>query len=376
MLKIMHSVPLTILFLHLTGCIAARAPTLHQIDLNTPETPELSDIVLTKRVHLEPREKERTFYLSEKHIEEKGGSEFGGEQQVADVGCIIKGLRDVSVRSTIIEPPEFWRRFSHDTATIQLTSLFDEPYSSAIKPLDLDYLVVVYHEIFKSKSAFLEYGVEGLYSYEKTEVAAATILDMHDLNVIGAFEVDGHYSHGVAHMIFVVPLILGESPDKKPCQLAGQRVAEVIRASSGAIKAPRIALVAAKNNPYRALNDPMLFGDAETQYVAATTMGDVDPERRLRLLCRAADKGYSPARNLLGVYYEYGTNGLDKDLLRAYLWYRLASTHRNTLAAQLPIDRVEGYLTDAGLAEAETMFENWKPGQCEKDLSITMRKDN
>jgi hypothetical protein len=87
---------------------------------------------------------------------------------------------------------------------------------------------------------------------------------------------------------------------------------------------------------------------------------------KLMWLCRAADHGNLNARHDLGMYYEDGREGLKKDLVRAYVWYRLSATDSNT--ANLSVRRIRGKLSSDQLADAQRMYREWKPGQCEQDL--------
>jgi hypothetical protein len=228
----------------------------------------------------------------------------------------------------------------------------------------VDYLVVAYDQMWESISSYMEFLVEGGYFTFDTEVTAAITLDMRTREVIDALESEGSRMLGLAHIFVVVPLVGHRSLKANPCQVAGHHAAEAINAAMEATNAPRIAVVAAKKNPYQAI-------DAEAQYIAALQMNDGNTQRRLRLLCRAADKGYLPARHSLGVYYEFGKYDLKKDPVRAYVWYRLASSGKST--SDVFVDRVKKNLTEKELTEAVRRLNNWKPGQCEKDLDSTLR---
>jgi hypothetical protein len=236
---------------------------------------------------------------AEKYLAVTGSSAFGEEGEPADVGCIVKGLQEVLEDGTIIGPAQFWNSMGQDTETIDLTSLFDEPYSSAIKSLGVDYPVVAYDQMWESESSYMKFVVEGGYTTFDNQVAAAITLDMRTGKVIDALESEGSRTLVLAHILVVVPLVGHGSLKASPCQVADHHAAEVINAAMQATNAPRIAVVAAKKNPYRAI-------DAEAQYIAALKMNDGDTRRRLRLLCRAADKGYLPARHSPGVLTSMG----------------------------------------------------------------------
>jgi hypothetical protein len=63
-------------------------------------------------------------------------------------------------------------------------------------------------------------------------------------------------------------------------------------------------------------------GDPEAQYMLAYRLNDLS--KAWKWYCLAAHQGHPEARYAMGNYYRYGHAPLQKDLLRAYIWYRLA----------------------------------------------------
>ena len=72
----------------------------------------------------------------------------------------------------------------------------------------------------------------------------------------------------------------------------------------------------------------------ESELTVAAESGN--PEARLQLywhdtgegmywLCRAANQGYPKARYRVAQLYEFGDDGVNQDLVRAYMWYDLAA---------------------------------------------------
>ena len=58
---------------------------------------------------------------------------------------------------------------------------------------------------------------------------------------------------------------------------------------------------------------------------------------------------------------------VNNDLKRAYVWYRL-SYENGDKDTEGSLKQVESELTPQQLAEAQQLFEQWKPGNCQIDL--------
>ena len=87
--------------------------------------------------------------------------------------------------------------------------------------------------------------------------------------------------------------------------------------------------------------------------------------------CPNADLGHADAQKRIGDIYftEFHThpNPVNNDLKRAYVWYRL-SCEGGDKDAEDSLKQVESELTPQQLAEAQQLFEQWKPGNCQIDL--------
>jgi len=113
-------------------------------------------------------------------------------------------------------------------------------------------------------------------------------------------------------------------------------------------------------------------------------------------LCRAADKGHTSARNELGELYLYGSEQyrkfknihIEPDLPRSCMWFHLAGKaditelpqKKDSVLALAPYETVElvrtaNAMTDREMAKAEVLIRAWKPGQCERDLSLLTDED-
>jgi hypothetical protein len=88
----------------------------------------------------------------------------------------------------------------------------------------------------------------------------------------------------------------------------------------------------------------------------------------LRWLCRAADQGNNEAQYLLALFYETGSNGVTKDLVKSYMWYQISAFTEGNMRPTNQAQRVWNNLTAEQSIQAETLLRNWKPGQCEREL--------
>lgn len=393
----------------LGGCVRGVQPTLHELDLEKSDNSRIRNLVLTQRVVVERGKKKVKIYSSEKTTEVASTSKFGKEHEIANVDCIVTGLQDVLSHVSLISSSAFWETVGKDTDTLHLTSLFDEPHSLAIKQLDLDFLVVAYHQRIDVESFFMEAYVEGGVTDEDRENAAAVIVDVKNERVVGAIEVGGTHLKILAHVVIVIPLWTFSYPEEDLCRMAGRISAEEISKNFPRHKAPTIAVVAAKNNPYSAFSGYTSTLDART--TAETVKDDIsntvlrhippeelrnkakqgdnarqgEPEAQLQLyynlvgqdraaahrwLCKSADAGHPDARYRLALLYENGMEGVNKNNVRAYLWYTLAAESGSYWGGRHAIRLRNEHLTAQALIEAEDAVQKWRPGHCEFGLGL------
>jgi hypothetical protein len=330
---------------------------VNNLESEKSDTSRMNNIVLSKRVVLDRGKEKKGFFLSEKTVDVTATSNFGKEHDIANVDCIIAGLRAALKNSTIISTGAFWESVGRDKETLNLTSLFDERYSHIARMLELDFVVVAYHQRFDMESAFMEYYVEGIIVNNDREVAATLTVDLKDRRVIDATKVDGQYWRGAGHVLFVIPFAIITYPEEKPCQMAGKRAAEAISRSLTTNKISRIAVVAAETNPYFILSVPT--------HVSGKTL---KLNKEIETYCKNADSGHTDAQKHIGDLYYLGTHGIKRDLILAYVWYSLAAAGENIEATrQLHplIDELSPSQTD----EAVRQLLDWEPGQCERDLT-------
>lgn len=99
-----------------------------------------------------------------------------------------------------------------------------------------------------------------------------------------------------------------------------------------------------------------------------TYWDDLQHQNAKKWLCLAADAGHPKAQYRLGLLYENGSEGVPQDKVRAHVWYRLSASGASYQRAADHAWRVYEGLTPDQAAEAEVLFREWEPGQCERDL--------
>lgn len=368
MLPVTRTFLILILGMILCSCVAGVKPEVRTRDLKEIDTSLVEDIVLTKRVALERTNKTQQLQgFEEKVVDEVATSRFGKEHKIANVGCIVAGIKDVLKSPSIISATEFWEAIGGDLEMLELASLFEAQYSQAVNLLDMDYMVISYHQRFDVSSHFVENIIEGGYADEDKEVVSAITIDMKSKRIVGVIEIDATHKTIVGH-ITPIPFAFFTYPDEDPCKMAGRLAAETISRSITKNITPRIGVVAAKTNPYSALEDTTAEGQYQLYYRASSNM------ERLKWLCNSADRGYPHAQAEVGRIYKWGLLGIPSDQKRAYVWYSLAIKKH-------PAGWEDEYLTTREtlspeqLLEAEEMLADWEPGQCERHLVPTRLDD-
>ena len=83
--------------------------------------------------------------------------------------------------------------------------------------------------------------------------------------------------------------------------------------------------------------------------------------------CPNADLGHADAQKHIGDIYYHGLYGLKVDVMRAWVWYSLASQNGDEVA-KTRISSLTDELTPGQLEEAKRQLAEWKPGQCMQEL--------
>jgi len=94
-------------------------------------------------------------------------------------------------------------------------------------------------------------------------------------------------------------------------------------------------------------------------------------------LCAAAEKNSMSSREALGRIYYFGSNDVEPDLPRAYMWYHLAA--RAYVRPSITKSAIQLFCNDMTREQrsiAVRLLEKWEPGQCEIDLLGAISGEN
>jgi len=326
----------------------------------------IDNITITKRVVLAQEERRINYYsMVDKTSEVTTRSKFGDENDVADLKCIVDGIHSVLRSIQIITPAEFWGGLGNDKEVISLGELFEQPYSDALNPLDLDYVVAANNQLVDAENSFVEVLVAGGYSDDDLETSSAVVVDMKAKRIVDAVEVKGWHKKTLLHVYFVIPLATIEHPAEEPCQMTGRQVAEAMSQSLTTKNILRIAVVSTIENPYETLASDINTMITDSKAIPVT--GNTRISKEAGIYCPNADLGHDDAQAVIGDLYYLGAYSLDKDLTQAYVWYSLAANKGNSYAAQ-QVRKVKSDLSSSQLIEANYQLNHWEPGHCLNDL--------
>ena len=342
--------------------------------------PQSTDLVLTKRVILEPEKGERRRYVSQNIVSVMPTSNLGKANEVANMDCVVTGIQEILLSTNIVTPAEFWETVGDNRETLRLMEILDEPYLRDIGRLDIDYLIIAFHKLVDKFNGFGEYVALGGVNDINLEVASAVTVDMSNLRIIDATEIAGAYDTLCYHFYFVPVCIFGK-PEVDPCKMAGKHAAEVIARAHDENTAPRIAVVAALTNPYTEVtgieSDYVPIGDKPGRQGISSGNAPVEIRtegsytsgisKEAGIYCPNADLGHDDAQAYIGDLYYLGAYSLDKNLTQAYVWYSLAANKGNSYATQ-QVRKLETDLSPSQLIEANHQLNHWEPGHCRNDL--------
>jgi hypothetical protein len=105
------------------------------------------------------------------------------------------------------------------------------------------------------------------------------------------------------------------------------------------------------------------------------TLRSVEDPAAIQWLCRAADHGYYHAQSEVGRHYWKGLNGVQKDLPRAYAWYKLAGQSM-CRDYSIQLKEILNDMSAEQSSEASFLLDKWVTGQCNKDLIHGMQMEN
>ena len=97
--------------------------------------------------------------------------------------------------------------------------------------------------------------------------------------------------------------------------------------------------------------------------------------KEIETYCPNADLGHADAQTYIGDLHYLGAYGIERNLIQAYVWYNLAANNGNSYASEQS-DKLMHELSPQQLSKAQAHLEEWKPGQCERDLMEAMPEEN
>ncbi len=269
--------------------------------------------------------------------------------------------------------------------------------------LDVDYLVLIggVKKIPGDEAGGIIIYI-GFYGagYSEEEVSlSATIIDLKNERLLHGVNssAKGIFSGvGLFYGLFITPMT-----ESGAIEGLGHGIAKTIIDNDTTEKV-RIAVLALEHleEALKKEQDLKLFQEKATQgdQDAQWALYQMQPtEGSLVWLCRAADQGQTNARNEIGLLYLYGSSEyrqfenvqIEIDVPRSCMWFHLAGKAKITEPPQkkesvlalapyetVELDRTANAMTDAEIAKAEELIRTWKPGQCERDLSLLTDEDD
>jgi hypothetical protein len=112
-------------------------------------------------------------------------------------------------------------------------------------------------------------------------------------------------------------------------------------------------------------------GDAKASYEYALRVND--SAEAWKFHCLAANQNHPDAQALVADHYRYGSDPVERDVLRAYVWFRLAELNGyegRSASQQKPYSEVlADELTPSELADGERLVSEWKPNPAECEVA-------
>ena len=114
----------------------------------------------------------------------------------------------------------------------------------------------------------------------------------------------------------------------------------------------------------KGLQERAIQGESDAQwqlYKYRKSRGEHD----FKWLCKAAEQGDYRARWELGYLHQRGLHGVRKDLVLSVMWFNLVESDGHNPGG---VGYIRKLLTPEQLNEAEQLYVNWKPGDCEREI--------
>jgi hypothetical protein len=400
--------------LSIAGCVDTVDPEITELELQSRISTDLPDVTLVRRVIPETGTKDVGFMLAWE-TEEVSSSEFGTPNDIADLGCIIEGIRE-SFREVNIVPTEmFWERMANQRESIELVELLSPPRKPQWQNLKIDVLVAAYHQTVDVESYAGGWIMFDVYGDIDDETAATLAIDLNSNKILQGSESTFKHKFAVGNAFVFIPLVNVTSASSSLCNNVGGATGAAI-ASTWSKSTPRVVVVAARNNPYTAAQvviekekpareraklereclipfSEALQLDADIQGQQASSCRKLGQSVGWRWLCLAAHGGNLEAQHEMGRYFETSRDPVSKDMLVAYVWYKLAeangyeesgtgSNYQKTAAGyeccypdKTRLEILVEKLEPDQIAEAERLVIEWEPNPSECAIETAVMTD-
>ena len=393
------------------SCVIKTDPTTSSLDATISETPS---ITLVRRVTPEHSTKLIEAYGLEWQEATVSSSQFGAAGSLADPSCVVNGLKKQIPSVEIISTALFWDRVAGSAEEMTLADFFSSASRNQWKTDQPDILIIAYHNIVDVENKFGEVVITGGYSDKDKETASVVVVDLRNENVVHASETAFEHYEAVEHHLIVIPLAGSIVPSSNPCEIVGENAGQAI-AQLTWNSPPRVTVVAAGNNPYRAVRE--IYWEEQAQYLEdgcripfneiqewdqtvlkkrvstceslgrRARRGDPDAMyqfasqlrigaslERIRWYCRAGHAGHAKAQYRLARYHHAGIV-IKKDTVLAHVWYTLSLEHEDSSEVAGQKELLSRSMNSDEITEANRLVAEWKPNPAECD-EIGVQADN
>ena len=244
-----QSMTFLLFFLLAQGCVEIIDPETRELKFQDRTFTDLPSVTLVRRVIPQISTK-IVGVLKRWEMEQVSSSKFGDANQIADLSCVINGIRRNFPEVDIVPTEIFWGRVAEQSESVELTELFTSPASSRWQELQMDVLIVAFHQIIDVERFYGEIIFIGAYHDIDRETAAFLAIDLWNKKVFHASEAVFEDNDGVGHYLFF-PYAVETIASSDVCSMVGEAAGAAI--SNASLKsAPRVVVVAARDNPYHA----------------------------------------------------------------------------------------------------------------------------
>lgn len=239
--------------------------------------------------------------------------------------------------------------------------------------LDMQYLVLLtaaHVEEGESEGFLIPF--LGAMAVPEDSTLSAFIIDLRQGSVVSRLNTR---SSGKGRMLYYVIIIVAADPMTESAVISGlgKSIAETLAVESPAERL-RIAILAAETQEYSEGEYPEVILPSKEELERQQKMEEKRRFSKAKLnkevgtYCPRADAGDADAQKHIGDLFYYGSHGIRRDPVLAYVWYRLAEMGENKEVVgkiKLLVDEFSTQQADAAVRR----LINWEPGQCEHHIN-------